>query len=122
VTLVEKNPVAARIAKSNVTVILKAAAASKAPKPRITVSGQTVTAFLGTSPAQFDIVFIDPPYDLGEGELAETLHRLVGHVVPDAVVVVERTSRSPEPTLPAGLVLDRRKDYGETTLWWLTTA
>ena len=36
----------------------------------------------------------------------------------DAVVVVERSSRSPEPRWPAGIVPERRRDYGETTLWW----
>ena len=36
----------------------------------------------------------------------------------DAVVVVERSSRSPEPRWPEGIAPDRRRDYGETTLWW----
>ncbi|MCU1481660.1 MAG: rRNA ((966)-N(2))-methyltransferase RsmD [Subtercola sp.] len=120
VTLVEKSAQAARVAKANAAVILSAATASKVSKPRIHVLPQAVSAFLGTTPSRFDIVFIDPPYDLGEPELAETLHRLVNHVVPGATVVVERTSRSPQPALPSALELDRRKDYGETTLWWLT--
>ncbi|MEF2977538.1 16S rRNA (guanine(966)-N(2))-methyltransferase RsmD [Subtercola sp. YIM 133946] len=118
VTLVEKSPAAARVARANGTIIHSAAAASKATRPRITVAAQAVTAFLGTSPARYDIVFVDPPYDLGEAELADTLHRLVHHVESSGTVVVERTSRSPAPLLPAGLTLDRRKDYGETTLWW----
>ncbi|GGF16800.1 16S rRNA (guanine(966)-N(2))-methyltransferase RsmD [Subtercola lobariae] len=121
VTLVEKNPAAARVAKSNATTILNAAAASKATKPRLTVVTQQVNAFLGSSVVQFDVVFIDPPYDLSEIELAETLDRLTGHVTAGATIVIERTARSPQPSLPPAFVLDRRKDYGETTLWWLTT-
>jgi 16S rRNA (guanine966-N2)-methyltransferase len=34
------------------------------------------------------------------------------------MVVVERSSRSPEPTWPEGLAASRSKRYGETTLWY----
>ena len=34
--------------------------------------------------------------------------------------MIERSTRSPQPTLPHGLELDREKKYGETTLWWAT--
>ena len=34
------------------------------------------------------------------------------------VMLVERSSRSPEPTWPEGLALLREKRYGETALWW----
>ncbi|RFA22391.1 16S rRNA (guanine(966)-N(2))-methyltransferase RsmD [Subtercola boreus] len=119
VTLVEKNPGAARVAKNNVAVILKAASGSK---PRIRVATQTVAAFLASTVSTFDVVFVDPPYDLSEAELADGLRMLGSRVTPGAVIVVERTSRSPEPSLPPTLELERRKDYGETTLWWLTTA
>ncbi|RFA08652.1 16S rRNA (guanine(966)-N(2))-methyltransferase RsmD [Subtercola boreus] len=124
ITLVEKNPGAARVAKSNAAVIQKAAAGAGprgGQKPRIHVATQSVAHFLAATVSTFDIVFVDPPYDLAEDELAEGLRMLGSRVTPDAVIVVERASRSPEPTLPPTLVLDRRKDYGETTLWWLTT-
>lgn len=127
VTLVEKNPAAVKVAKSNAAIIQKAAAvrgalASGQLKPRITVAPQSVLAFLRATPASFDLIFVDPPYDLPEAELAEALVALAEHVTPDAQIVVERTSRSPEPSLPSSLTLDRRKDYGETTLWWISTA
>ncbi|RFA16104.1 16S rRNA (guanine(966)-N(2))-methyltransferase RsmD [Subtercola boreus] len=125
ITLVEKNPGAARVAKNNAAVIQKAAAGAGqrgAGKPRIHVLTQSVAHFLAATVSTFDIVFVDPPYDLPEDELADGLRMLGSRVMPGAVIVVERTSRSPQPTLPATLVADRRKDYGETTLWWLTTA
>jgi 16S rRNA (guanine966-N2)-methyltransferase len=34
--------------------------------------------------------------------------------------VVERASSSPEPPLPAGIQVERRKAYGDTALWWLS--
>jgi 16S rRNA (guanine966-N2)-methyltransferase len=43
-------------------------------------------------------------------------------LAPDATVLVERSTRSPEPAWPAGLELDRTRAYGETALWWATPA
>ena len=81
-----------------------------------------------------DLVLVDPPYELGEDELAAVLTALVGHLAPHAVVVVERSSRSPEPLWPApsadpeasdaragegrGLVRTDERRYGETVLWF----
>jgi len=71
-----------------------------------------------------DLVFLDPPYPLSEADLAGDLRLLVDHgwLADDALVVVERGSRSPEPTWPAGIRplpgKRRRKKYGETTLWY----
>ncbi len=78
----------------------------------------------------FDLVLADPPYPLGEDELAAVLHQLVhGHwLSAQAVVVVERSERSPEPTWPTGptgsAALDRYDDrcYGETRLWFAERA
>ena len=39
-------------------------------------------------------------------------------LVEDAVVVVERSTRSPEPQWPAGWELLARKDYGETAVYY----
>lgn len=75
------------------------------------------------APAPFDVVLADPPYDLSEAALTEVLVRLVegGWLAEDALVVVERSRRSPEPSWPAGpggLVHDDLKTYGETVLWF----
>jgi len=116
VVLVEMGKAAVAACRANASMVLKA-------KPRgsalaIDTSGQAVDAFLAPSRDAWDVVFLDPPYDLGEAELAHTLSLLAPRVAPDATVVLERSSRSPEPAWPAGLELERRKDYGDTTLWW----
>lgn len=70
--------------------------------------------------AAYDLVFADPPYPLGEAELAADLAALVagGVCAPGAVLVLERSARSPEPTWPPGLSRTRERRYGETTLWF----
>ncbi len=72
----------------------------------------------------FDLVFLDPPYDLTEPALAGVLASLAapGVLAPDAVVVVERSTRSPEPGWPPGLGLLARKDYGETAVYYADPA
>ncbi len=65
-----------------------------------------------------DLALLDPPYDLAEDQLAEVLAALVPLLDAQAVVVVERSARSPEPAWPTGLSrLDERR-YGETVLWF----
>ncbi|WP_226344564.1 16S rRNA (guanine(966)-N(2))-methyltransferase RsmD [Agilicoccus flavus] len=68
----------------------------------------------------FDLVLLDPPYDVDEPTLAGVLGALVepGRLDPDAVVVVERSTRSPEPAWPRGLRAFADRAYGETTLWY----
>ncbi len=93
--------------------------------PRVRVVRREVLAHLGTAPSQrFHLVLLDPPYDLGEEALAAVLARLAdGWLAEDAIVVVERSSRSPEPAWPGGLERrGRARRYGETTVWLAATA
>ncbi|MCK0118732.1 16S rRNA (guanine(966)-N(2))-methyltransferase RsmD [Isoptericola sp. S6320L] len=66
----------------------------------------------------FDLVLIDPPYDLAGAALAGILVDLAapGVLAPEAVVVVERARRSGEPEWPDGLVPIASKTYGDTTV------
>jgi 16S rRNA (guanine966-N2)-methyltransferase len=68
----------------------------------------------------YDVVFMDPPYPLDDLSVAGDLDLLAARhwLVPGALVVVERSSRSPEPRWPQGLVGTRSKRYGETVLWY----
>ena len=84
------------------------------------VTGSVATVLQSPPPAAYDVVFLDPPYPLGEGALAADLAALVerGWLADGALVVVERSARTPAPTWPAGLAPTRSKRYGETTLWY----
>jgi 16S rRNA (guanine966-N2)-methyltransferase len=81
-----------------------------------------VQSFLDSARSFWDLVFLDPPYELGLGELARNLEALVPRLSPGATVVLERSSRTPEPEWPEGLEFERRKDYGDTALYWLSTS
>ncbi|GGR23573.1 16S rRNA (guanine(966)-N(2))-methyltransferase RsmD [Agromyces mediolanus] len=118
VVLVERAKPAADICRRNADAVRRAAPRGAAPNVR--VAQRSVAAFLepGAAPGPWDLVFIDPPYELGEPELARELAALAPVLAEGALVVVERSSRSPEPAWPTGIEPERRRDYGETTLWW----
>jgi 16S rRNA (guanine966-N2)-methyltransferase len=84
------------------------------------VAGSVRSTLHGTPRAPYDIVFLDPPYPLGEKDLAADLAALAEHgwLTSGALVVVERSVRSPEPAWPEGFTDRRSKRYGETTLWY----
>lgn len=112
VTLVDSSTAA--VMRSNAARVAKAMGAVD-----VVVAGQPVQRFLAGAAGPYDLVFLDPPYELPAAELVRELSALVPLLAPDAVVLAERSSRDPEPAWPAGLALDRRKDYGDTALYWL---
>jgi len=116
--LVESDPKAARTIRENVAVLrLGAAARLVAAKVAQVLAGPP-------EGGPFDVVFADPPYALGDDEVAEVQAALVanGWLAPDAVVVFERSTRTAVRGAPLtwvdGITADRSKRYGETTLWY----
>lgn len=111
VVLVESARVAVRVCRENVAAL---------GLGEVQVVAERVLPYLrGRQPtADVDLVLVDPPYDLVEPDLAEVLAALVGHLSEEAVVVVERSSRSPEPGWPDGLERTDERRYGETVLWF----
>lgn len=89
-----------------------------AEKPVVTVTRRSVSSFLTEATGPWDLVLADPPYPLTEVELTDVLAPLAGRLGPGAVIVVERSSRSPEPTWPRGLRRLEVSRHGETTLWY----
>ncbi|HEY2643439.1 MAG TPA: 16S rRNA (guanine(966)-N(2))-methyltransferase RsmD [Galbitalea sp.] len=120
VTLVDFSVSAANACRKNAVHVLKAS--PKGHHVSVDVSSSPVQAYVSGARQFWDIVFLDPPYDLGVAEVEHNLEALVPRLDPDAVVVLERGSRDPAPALPEGLKLDRRKDYGDTSLYWLSVA
>ena len=112
VVLVESDRTAAAVARRN---------ALQTGIPGIVVRAATVERTLATAPGDtVDVVFIDPPYDISEDVLERVLTALVEQkwLSEDALVVVERSSRSPEPRWPAGLEREGERRYGETRVWF----
>jgi 16S rRNA (guanine966-N2)-methyltransferase len=90
----------------------------------VTVHRSRVESFLErtTDETHWDVAFLDPPYPLDEPALAAVLEKLSGHLEAGAVVVVERSARSREPSWPEALERFAEKKYGETRLWFAEPA
>ena len=76
----------------------------------------TYSAVAGTG---FDLVFIDPPYDVTNTEVESDLAALLPYLNVQATVIVERSSRTDAFAIPGEYQLDQRKDYGDTSVYWL---
>lgn len=115
--LVEKAPRAAAVARKNAERVSRAVGVAASAR----VHRASVDAFLRAATGPFDLVLIDPPYDLTDDALTTTLALLTPLVAEGADVIVERAKRSAAPVLPEGLVATRSRTYGDTTLWWAST-
>lgn len=116
VTLVDSARAATDVCRRNVATLGLAG---------VQVVTQRAERFVQAPPvAPWDLVLVDPPYELGDVELAAVLDGLAapGALADDAVVVVERSSRSAEPTWPAGIDRTDRRAYGETVVWFASPA
>jgi len=115
VLLVESDRAAAAVVRKNI---------SELGLPGVSVRADTVERALLSGPASgqtpCDLVLADPPYDVTEEALADVLTLLVTHgwLGDDALVVVERSARSPEPRWPQGLDGAGERRYGETKMWF----
>jgi 16S rRNA (guanine966-N2)-methyltransferase len=74
----------------------------------------------GAPGAPYDVVFLDPPYDVADDALREVVDDLLdgGWVSPAALLIVERATRGGEWRWPPGVEADRSRRYGEATLWY----
>jgi 16S rRNA (guanine966-N2)-methyltransferase len=116
--LVEADARAARVIRDNI-VALRAGASARL------ITGK-VAQVLALPPdgGPFDVVFADPPYAVPDDEVTELQRALLDHgwLAPDAVVVLERSTRTAVRGEPLswveGITADRSRRYGETTLWY----
>ena len=110
VVFVESSPGVLPVLKENL-------AAVGLPGGRV-VAGSVPTVVGGAPPAPFDLVLADPPYATPDDEVRGVLERLCanGWLTPDAVVVVERSSRDEPFEWPTPIVGLRDRRYGEAQL------
>lgn len=115
VLLVESDRAAAAVVRKNIAELNLSG---------VSVRADTVERVLLAGPASgggpCDLVLADPPYDVTEEALADVLSLLVTHgwLSSDALVVVERSARSPEPRWPQGLDGAGERRYGDTKMWF----
>jgi 16S rRNA (guanine966-N2)-methyltransferase len=116
-TFVESDRAVLEVLRRNVAALL--------PTAEVAVRAEPVQrALLRGADAPYDLVLADPPYALEEDDLADVLALLPRHgwLAADALVLVERDARSPEPRWPSGLAAVDERRYGETRVWWAHAA
>ncbi|MET8754253.1 16S rRNA (guanine(966)-N(2))-methyltransferase RsmD [Streptomyces sp. NPDC004667] len=111
--LVEADAKAAKAIRDNIRTLGLPGAEFRAGKAE-----QVVAATAQGDP--YDIVFLDPPYAVEHGDLGEILLTLRsnGWLTDDALVTVERSTRSGAFPWPRGFEGLRSRKYGEGTLWY----
>ncbi|MFE4515598.1 16S rRNA (guanine(966)-N(2))-methyltransferase RsmD [Kitasatospora sp. NPDC056783] len=113
VLLVEADGQAARVIRENVRTLGLPGAEVRAAKAEKVIAGPAPET-------PYDLVFLDPPYAVTDGELREMLTTLSagGWLAEDALVTVERSTRGGEFGWPEGFEGLRSRRYGEGTLWY----
>jgi 16S rRNA (guanine966-N2)-methyltransferase len=89
----------------------------------VQVTTSSVSQFLsGVAEDPYDIVWLDPPYALSGDELSVVVAAILnrGWIAEDGLLVIERSSRTPDPVLPPDLTDVWGRRYGETTIHYAT--
>lgn len=75
-----------------------------------------VADFLRRGSGRFHLVFLDPPWAMPTGSVAEQLVELDRFLLADAEVVISRRSGDPEPVHPENWRVATNKRYGDTRI------
>ncbi len=117
--MVERDGKAAAVCVANSSTIQKALEKEGFYDQMTKVANKSVVNFLASDAGEYDLVFIDPPYDISNDEVAQNLVDLLPRLSKDAVIMLERSSRTGAVGLPKELTLDEEKSYGDTNVYWL---
>lgn len=109
VLLVESDRSAAEVIRANAAEVDLRVRVQSVPVERVVA---------GSAGTPFDVVWLDPPYDLAAADLDAVLADLVANqwVLPDGMIIVERARRSPAPTWPGGFDGGWERRYGDTII------
>lgn len=89
---------------------------------RVDARAGKVEPSLETVGEGWDLVFVDPPYDVDGAAVDRVLARLAaGLLAPQGLVVVERSKRSTPPVWPPAFTDVWERGYGETVLHYGAT-
>lgn len=115
--LVESNKQAAAVCIKNARLI-QDALETEGVEVSAKVQILPVQKFLESNAVDYDLVFIDPPYDLENSEIQKNLESLRKSVKPSSTIIVERSSRADSLEL-SGYELVETKNFGDTAIYWL---
>ncbi len=118
--LVERDRTAVTVIRANVDAVgLPGAVVIAQDVSRVT-SGAPPSA----ASAPYDVVYVDPPYDVPDDTVEAVLEGLATHgwLAESALVLVERARRTAAFVWPEGYDVDRDRTYGDTmvrsALWY----
>lgn len=124
VTLLDTYPKAVAVIRKNLAAVEKAMGCTGSGPSGATGSvahvhqSQALTYVKSVS-GPWDLVFVDPPYAVPNEQVSELLEELTSKLAEGAVVVVERSSRDPEPVWGEGLYCFSTRQHGETVLYYV---
>ena len=76
-----------------------------------------VARALEGAPGEYDLVFVDPPWEHSLASVEEVLAAVDGLLAPGATVVVHRRAGEPAPAPPPPWSAPVERKYGDTLLW-----
>jgi len=118
---VDNKEVATEIARSNLEMISEISGAGSS-----SVFTMSVGKYLdkdsnrAIGDINFDIVFLDPPYDLPNTEIEKVLRQLLTQKLlkKSSVIAIERDSKSKAIAWPEGFSLVKERRYGAATIFY----
>ena len=112
---VEKDDSAVKTIRTNQEIVEKAN-----PEGKFHLFAMSAQKFLANSGEQYDIIFIDPPYDFSDQAVHEILNLILDKkfIRSGGVIVVERATKGSQINWPAPLRELRTKEYGVATLYY----
>ena len=112
---VEKDDGAVKTIRANQEIVEKAK-----PEGKFHLYAMSAQKFLGNPTQQYDIIFMDPPYDFGDQGVHELLNLILEKEVirSGGVIVIERATKGSSIKWPEPLRELRTKEYGVATLYY----
>ena len=124
VTLLDTYPKAVAVIRKNIAAVEKAMGCTGSGPSDATgsvahVQQSQALTYVKSASGPWDLVFVDPPYAVPNEQVSELLEELTSKLAEGAVIVVERSSRDPEPVWGEGLYCFSTRQHGETVLYYV---
>ena len=100
--------------------VLRANAAALGAADAVVVVAADAARWAPPPGSRYDLVLLDPPYEVPAAVVADILRRLwaAGALAPGAIIVAERPARDAAAPWPSGWPPGDRRRYGETAVWY----